>query len=495
MPLNRGSGLSSLFRNSFVYGVNQILLAAFGLVITFTATRALTQSEYGLVAVLISVGTMSKVIFGLSLDTSMSRYYHDPAWTEIALFRSVVGLLYRSVSVGVLLSCVLAAWIAIVMRSSEIFILFAMVIVWASLEVFMVPRMTLLRMRRESGAYFVISVGSSFLSTIAVVTFLLKHSSVVSYLIGLIVGPLAGLLVCRRIFEFSKLGSDHPGKDKVRSLLKFGLPLIVSSIAMLINSNLDRWALGMIVGIDAVAVYSVAFQLASSTQLLVGSFALAFGPESMRIIQETRDRASVVLSSYLRLYTLGSSIFVVSLTAVSPALISAVATNRYTSASRIIGMLALSITLYGLTYFTSLGSWKSNHSSDYSIAIVIGVGMNATLNVLLVRDLKIVGVALATMAGMTLTVLISASLGHYRYRYRLGYPRVIVALLCAYIAVWFLSLNPAFEASVQVNTPDRILVVVVFVPVAVLTLYGRELTKRIFRFTHKKDCNSQISHR
>jgi len=470
-----------LAKEASLYGASQVFVAAVGLVVVAIATRTLAKSEYGEVAIAISVGTLLSIIFGMSLDTSISRYYYDPAWPEGRLYRSVVSGLWRVIAVGALLSGTISAGIAIFISSPRFLVISLLVIIWASSEAFLTPAMTLVRMRRDVGKFVTIFVTSRCVGPIVTVALLLMYSSSVSYVVGLVVGSTTGLMLSRSLAGVNKLNHESNDEIDVRSLLRFSLPLVPSSLAMLVNSNLDRWTLGAIAGLDEVAVYSVSAQLTFAAQLVVSAFALSFGPQSMQLIQSSRDEASVQLSSYLRMYVFWSSVSVVGLTAVCPKLIQVIATDEYTRASRVVGILAISTVLFGITYFTTLGSWKVGHSFDYSVAILIGVCGNAVLNVVLVPRLQAVGASLATLTGTTVTVLISALFSHHRYRYRLGYLRVLLALSFTCLSVWFLSLESIVGFSNESDAIGRLVVLIVFSLITTLVLYAPEWFTKIAR--------------
>lgn len=464
-----------LAKEASLYGIGQVFVSTVGLFVAAIATRTLAKSEYGEVAVAVSVGTLLTSVLGLSLDTAISRYYHDPNWTEERLYRSVIAGLQRVIAVGAFSFAIISAGIAIFLRSPGFLVISFLIIIWASSEAFLIPAMTLARMRSDVGSYVTIFVVSRCFGTVASIALLLMYPSSVSYIVGLVIGSVAGLILSRSLVGVSKLRRVASGDLDVRSLLKFSLPLLPSSLAMLVNGNLDRWTLGTLSGLDDVAIYSVAAQLTLATQLTVSAFALAFGPQSMKLIQCSRDEASSQLSSYLRLYTFLGSISVVGLTIFSPILIQVIATDQYARASRVVGILAISTAFFGLTYFTTLGSWKVNHASDYSVAILIGICTNAVLNVYIVPRLDAVGASLATLTGMTVTVLVSAFFSHHRYRYRLGYPRVVIVFFFTCLSVWFLSVRPSARFGNQVDLFERVVLLVVFTLISALLLFIPEL--------------------
>ena len=165
---------------------------------------------------------------------------------------------------------------------------------------------------------------------------------------------------------------------------------------------------------------------------------IAFLPHSMEIIQKETDIANELLEKSLRYFSVIAAAGVILLQLISLLLVKFLAPVEYESAVYIVGFLALNAVFFGYTYFSTLGSWKAERSSDYSWSIGWGVCLNALLNFILVPSFGIIGAAISTVSGTLLTVILSFYLSYTRHKFMYSFGKLIVTniLVIIWVAVF-----------------------------------------------------------
>jgi O-antigen/teichoic acid export membrane protein len=106
----------------------------------------------------------------------------------------------------------------------------------------------------------------------------------------------------------------------------------------------------------------------------------------------------------------------------------------------IIRVIALSGVIYNLTIFSTLGSWRSNHSSDYTFAILAGVIANICISLTLIPIYGIIGASFANLLANIITVAFSFFLSEKRYSFRFNYKyiglQIILSICYLFVALY-----------------------------------------------------------
>ena len=71
--------ITSLFRNLAIYGLGDVATSIVSLLLLPVYTRFLTPSDYGVIAMLLTVEAGGKIIFRWGVDTAFIRLYYDCA--------------------------------------------------------------------------------------------------------------------------------------------------------------------------------------------------------------------------------------------------------------------------------------------------------------------------------------------------------------------------------------------------------------------------------
>ena len=138
-----------------------------------------------------------------------------------------------------------------------------------------------------------------------------------------------------------------------RSLLSFGFPHVLAGAAYWIFGSMDRWMLAQLSNIEQVALFSMAFKLATVLAFLNSAFGQAWSPFAYKARNDDPDYRrlfSQILSIwffFLAFLGLGVALF-------SREILTVFAPPVYLSAAACLGLGAASFALHGTTLITAL---------------------------------------------------------------------------------------------------------------------------------------------
>ena len=193
---------------------------------------------------------------------------------------------------------------------------------------------------------------------------------------------------------------------EIKPFLKFSIPLIPAAIALILNNNIDIWFVGYFLNNSYVAIYSIGIKIASIATMGISLIMFAFLPYSMKIIEMEKDISDKILESLIRYYTIIVTVGTLLLQMSSIIILKFFFSEDYYNSITVIGILSMSSVFLDIHIFNSR-FLKGKKSFHYSIAITIGVILNASLNFVLIPILGIIGSAISTSFGMFITIVIS----------------------------------------------------------------------------------------
>ena len=101
----------------------------------------------------------------------------------------------------------------------------------------------------------------------------------------------AGLMACLSIGLFIKSGEVRwaPDREQLKTLVAFGLPLVLHTLAGVLLSTADRWTVSVTLGSHALGVYGAGAQLGMVMAVLADAFVKAYGPWLYSKLASSRD--------------------------------------------------------------------------------------------------------------------------------------------------------------------------------------------------------------
>jgi O-antigen/teichoic acid export membrane protein len=409
----------TLGRQTVIYGLGGAALQLVGLITLPIFTRVFSPTQYGNLETTLAAYAALLVLSDLGLGSATQRSYYDYDADQEPLRRSAL-------STGLLGSLALAAaWTALVLifaravsdwqfgtaRYADLIRMAAIAVPVTLIANFFreVMRLKLLPWPYTASA-IIGTLGSTAFSVTAVLAF---HGGLVSIFLGVVVGNAIAALLGFVVVHRDLIGRFSP--SELRRMVAYALPLVPAGVAMWGVNLLDRVLLTKLGASAETGQYAVANRFGSLLMFAVTAFALAFGPFQLSLWRDDAELEKQVRTRMLTYLTVGlvGAAVLLSLFARE---IASVISPKETHAYEAVGMLTMSVALFGISSLVLFGIGITRRTGYVAIYTVVALALNVGLNVLLIPPWGMLGSAFATL------VAYGALAAFYYHRSQILYP-------------------------------------------------------------------------
>jgi O-antigen/teichoic acid export membrane protein len=408
-----------LGRQTVIYGLGGAGLQLVGLVTLPIFTRVFGAPQFGVLETTIAAYAALLVLADLGLSSSALRIYYDYDSDGEDQRRSLlstglsasVALAGVWMTLAVIFAHALSSWQFGTGRYAELIRIAAISVPVTVLANFL---REVMRLKLMPWAYTASAIAGSVGATAFAVTAVLAfHGG----LAGVLLGTLAGNVISA-VLGLVVIRADLIGRfslAELRHMLSYGLPLVPASVALWGINLLDRSLLTKLGDTADTGQYAVANRFGSLLMFVVTAFALAFVPFQLSLWREDPELEKQVRCKVLTYLTVGLVGAGVVLSVFAREII-AVVSPGYTRAYEAVGMLTMSVALYGVSNLVLFGVFvkrRTGYVATYSVAALV---LNIGLNLLLIPAWGMMGSAFATL------VAFGALAAFYYHRSQVLYP-------------------------------------------------------------------------
>jgi len=396
------SSAASVARGSLILVLGGALAAPINLVALAFLARTLAPQEMG---ALFAFDTIAH-LFALASDPGLSTTVTTYSAEGIGRGRNVSGLIRRVISIGVVLSSVVA--FAVLVAGAALFEITLGIRVSAELLLILCAYVFLISLAPyvsgpligfEDFKFMKLAYATSVaVGQTAAVGLVLAGFGVFGVLLGWALGSLMCLIVgvFALLRDLGKCSSLPPFAPTYRELVKFSLPLCASDIVEYGSKWFDRILVLAALPIEKLAVYSMAYSIYSTasglpaavSEALLPHFAKSYGRHGMSLLKaESEDAARYVAVIFTPLF--------MGLAAVSGAAISLFAGPGYSDGAVVLAILCV---------FGAIALPRSGFTSVFSVVketrVYVVAAMAASIGgvltgLILSTPFDIVGIAVA----------------------------------------------------------------------------------------------------
>ena len=414
--------ISRLAKDSVVYGLGGI----FAKTITYFSipvfTRLFTPKEYGNIELLILISTFFSYFVELGFDSAQSMYFfknkEDPK-TQKSIITSI--LQFRLIFGGtfLIISTLISPFLnSIFFNGSLNYSYFLLAFSFGLLSQILMQSIDLYRLIYRPWTFVIINFIQSLLTFIFIFSFAyFLELNIFGYILGaflstLIVSTLSWWKL-KSFLDLSKIHYKFWGK-----LIRFGAPLVPSSIAVYLINSLDRWFILYFRTENELGLYSIALKFSMIIAMLVNTFRQAFWPIALESMQEENGKNFFRQISKIY-FGLGCSI-IICFTYFSPLIVGFLTPPEYYDSWKIIGILSWQFFFYGFFLISYAGIWKKEKTYLNIYLTLIATFFALILNWMLVPPFGMVGASLGTSITYLIWVL-SSTLISQKY-WKINYP-------------------------------------------------------------------------
>lgn len=447
MTNDNDSGIFTLATQGSITFVGNVLGKALGFAFVAVATRLVTPSEYGVFTLGLSIVLFVQGFASLNIYRSVD--YFVPQFLNDSDYGQAKKTLQNVFSIGVVAS-VLGAFVLFLAREqlatifdeSRIATLLPYLVLLIPLQtVFrtlitsfnslkkmkyrIVVRDLLNPLVRTIGAIVLVSMGAGLLGLVG------------GYLLGVAIAVACGSVFL--VYEADWIRDAKPSQVSNRSLLSYSLPLVLAGVIYSLVGQIDYFVIGYYLSSAEVGQYQVAYLLAGNLLIVLSAITPIFKPT----VAENRFDTSLLESQYqlvTRWITMLTLPLALTLILAPDVYLSLLFTEEYSLASAAVVALATGY-LFNASFgpegmiLEGLGRTRLTLFNTFVL-----VGVNGTLDVLLIPHFGILGAGIATGSALTITGLVGVieihllrSLTPFSWRLL----RVWIAMAPAGVLGWF----------------------------------------------------------
>jgi len=389
-----------LFKDLFIYGTGDIFLKAAAFLTLPFYTRIFTLEEYGIWSfVVTAVGLLNSILI-LGGDSAYARFFFEAKSQEekrliTSTWFGFLALWSGSLTIFCLPFTGLFSLCSFGTKAYAL--LFTLTLLAAPVALINTMCGQALRNRFQARTFVIINVASTLLSIgLSLFGAIVLKLGLTGVLGGAFFAALAMLPF--RIWTVRGLLCPTFSLQILRKLLKFGVPLIPSSLGYWIFAVSDRILLGKLSNLEQVGLYTVANQVTGILAFFNGALGQAWSPHAIRVYEEQRQSAPIFFGRVLTYILCGFGLLCVFFTAFSKEFLIFLSTPSFYPAGAAFGPLALGFVAYASTQVTAMGISLAKKTQYFAICSWLAALLNLGLNVLLIPKWGMMAACWTTLA-------------------------------------------------------------------------------------------------
>jgi len=388
-------------KGSVVYGLGNIAVKVVGflLIPLYTDPMYFSVDDFGIIAVLDISGLILVSLMASGLPQSMMRWYWDKDYSS-----KRKGIFFMSLSLQILISVLFCTFLIPLSGPLSITIFendlmsqaLKLVIVSSALQAINNLINTLMRVQARSVLFSVANLLKLVIVlglTIYLIT--VRRMGISGIYLAQVIGNLI-FIVFLSGYSF-KNSKPYFDTALLKSMSRFGYPLLLANFASAVLTAIDRYALNTMALLQFVAIFTMAYKIASVLKLvIVDSIKMALTPMVLKKMNTADNhvfyKKSMLYSSFILMF----GIIAISLFSYEILKVITKSTSFW-SAWMVVPVLALSVFFVNMRETTSYGLLIKKNSRAMGINVVISALLNIALNILLIPLWNIYGTAVATL--------------------------------------------------------------------------------------------------
>lgn len=392
--------LKKLIQDVAVYGVGDFASKLVAFAVFPLYTHALTVDEFGIFALVTTLGFLIGAVFNCGMNNAVQRYYMDLKTNEEK----------QSVVVSTGFACLLI--FGLVVSAIFLFLLYPFrqfletqnQITWKMITLGVTSVLLLqlnifcldvIRLHFKPWKFACLNLLQNIGMAALTLFFVLKmHWGVEGYLLGMVVAyalllPLSlGMIRSNLTFRLEW--------QIAKKLILFGYPFIFAGIAFWIFGSTDRWMLGELGNNTQVGLYSVAFKIASVLIFINTALNQAWSPFAFRA-QRTQPEYKSMFSRLAILWFFFSIVLALLMSLFSQELLLFFTPPDYWQAAEVLPYIVFGLALVGAGQIYGIGITIKEKTVHFTFAAWLTAGLNLILNYFLIPSSGAKGAAFATL--------------------------------------------------------------------------------------------------
>lgn len=380
-------------KNVSAFAIGPIVGAVFSFITVPIITHFISPAEYGRTSMFVLTQSMLTLIIFLGFDQAYVREYHEHKDEKEKLLFNAMVLPYLITFFLEIVMFFFADYISLLLfdtTDQKKCVFYLMIL----LPFTIVENFSLLKVRMEEKGIIYSSfiiIQKALILVLTILFFSIYSKTFESVILGAVIAEIINAIIMILTILKPKLYSiDH---KMIRKMMKFGIPLIFSSIIGLVLSSTDKIMLRTLCTYKELGLYSSAFKIVSVLSIIQQCFTLVWTPVAYRWYAEKRKNEDYsfvgnIVSTVMTMLCLGVLL--------CKELVAILLGSTYREAIYIMPFLLIYPIMYTVSEVTSLGI-SFSRKTIYNIIISATCGViNIIINYFLIPIYGGKGAALAT---------------------------------------------------------------------------------------------------
>lgn len=284
---------NSIFKHFTIIGSGTLISMVISLITAPIITRIVNPAEYGELSMFTLYANIALMVFCLGLDQSFVRYYYQSNTLQYKR-----KLLFNSWIIPVIVFCIFGTIFYILSLFSIVTFDFSpsiigLLVIFTLIQIINRFCTLVLRLEYKSKLYSIINIVQKALYLLIAIALVLLVKEdyfywlVFATIISVLIVTLVGIAFENEIWRFKKINIDlilDPQLEesiKIKNLLKYGLPFIVSLGITTVFQAIDKIAINHFYSYNEVGIYASAMSLVNIFAIIQTTFTTLWAPLSV----------------------------------------------------------------------------------------------------------------------------------------------------------------------------------------------------------------------
>lgn len=473
-----GNLSEKIFKNTLFNTIGSIFTTGMQIVIIPYIILKLGMEQFGIWALVsIIFGIFTALDFGTG--TAFVKYfseYHAKKEHENFNRVMVTGLFFMVTFSLILISIVIMLKnelvdffnIPIHLKNESVFVFMAAAIIFGYTNIFGIFQAILKGLQRMDVTNTINIVCSSIyiIGVFAVLNlgFGLK-GLIINQGIRFILISFASMYYSKKIFKKLKFRIDDFHFTQLKEVLSYGIKMQISSIANLVNLQIDKTIIGYFLNLTLVAAYEIGQKISLFNRMIVGLALSALVPAVSELDAVGRRKTILKLyergNKYIASFTFPILIFTITFADLLIHLWMGTGFERSILVARLLVSAVFVNMFTGVGVMIVRGIGKPSYEAEYAAICLI---LNVVLGIILVQSYGFLGVVLATPISVIIGSIYFILKFHWLFRNSfLGFARRIYLLpflISIFLAIFLFTLNAFYYKNYLVDTRIEFLILI-----------------------------------
>jgi O-antigen/teichoic acid export membrane protein len=443
-PRSLASQLFELTRHSAIYGIGGLVSRFLSVLMLPLYTSYVSTGDYGRIELLMAVMAVVVVVLRGGANFGFVRFYFlekEPEYRR-RLIRTVFWAQMTYSTIALVLCIAFSSQLASLLGVAYVpgahehgggstLVIATAILLWANVNYLQMTN--LFRVEQRSVAFSLATVANVAVTVVlTVILVVVFHEGP----IGIIVGNFSGTLViylALLAYRREQLGLQFD-RSLLRSLNRFGLPLMAAALAMWVTNFGDRLMLRKLLhgsyAVNQLGQYSIAYKIASAMVLLFTAFQIAW-PAFAYSIEDEKEakRAYSYVLTYLMFIAAWAA---VGLSLFAPWIVHLVGRQPgYWPGARAVPPLVYFCVFYAGFIVVTIAIGRTRQTQFNWIATAAAAILNFGLNFWLIPAYGMLGAAYATLAAYILLMVVRTWTAQRLYPVAYQWRRIAIILLAS----------------------------------------------------------------